>query len=61
VAPGFFLRPMEPSVVRTLDRINGVKPAAALLQPRIENRGSMIATHEPRTSNIDSRKLVVAR
>jgi NADH-quinone oxidoreductase subunit M len=27
VAPGFFLKPMEPSVIRTLDRINGVRVA----------------------------------
>jgi len=28
VAPGFFLKPMEPSVIRLLDRINGVHSAA---------------------------------
>ena len=29
VAPGVFLKPMEPSVMRTLDRINGVRVASA--------------------------------
>ena len=61
IAPGFFLKPMEPSVIRTLDRINEVKPAAALLPPRIEDRGSRIGKHEPRISNLDPRRLVVAR
>jgi NADH-quinone oxidoreductase subunit M len=28
VAPGVFLKPMEPSIIRVLDRINGVKVAA---------------------------------
>ena len=61
IAPGFFLKPMEPSVIRTLDRINEVKPAAAWLPPGIEDRGSRIGKHEPRISNRDPRKLVVAR
>ena len=29
VAPGVFLKPMEPSVLRTIDRINQVRLAAA--------------------------------
>jgi len=29
VAPGVFLKPMEPSVVRTLDRFNGVPVSSA--------------------------------
>jgi NADH-quinone oxidoreductase subunit M len=30
VAPGFFLKPMEPSVIRLLDRINGVPVASVM-------------------------------
>jgi NADH-quinone oxidoreductase subunit M len=30
VAPGVFLKPMEPSIVRLLDRINGVRVAAVM-------------------------------
>jgi len=37
VAPGFFLRTMEPSVLRTLDRINETKVTSA--DPRSEERG----------------------
>ena len=40
VAPGFFLKPMEPSVIRMLDRINGVVRTAQIAPPasRLEVR-----------------------
>jgi NADH-quinone oxidoreductase subunit M len=45
VAPGVFLKPMEPSVVRTLDRINGVKVASA--SSRREAGGARRGKSEP--------------
>jgi NADH-quinone oxidoreductase subunit M len=38
VAPGLFLKPMEPSILRTLDRINGTPVTSAL--PGREDRGA---------------------
>jgi NADH-quinone oxidoreductase subunit M len=68
VAPGIFLKPMEPSVIRAIDRINGVQPAATSLQPRTDGRGPRtgmleprISTVDPRSSILDLRKVQVAR
>jgi NADH-quinone oxidoreductase subunit M len=40
VAPGFFLKPMEPSVIRVLDRINGVQPITASRRPGARGPGA---------------------
>jgi hypothetical protein len=45
VLPGLFLRPMEPSVVRAVDRITGAQPA------RAQNLAPSTSNAEPRTSN----------
>jgi NADH-quinone oxidoreductase subunit M len=55
LAPGFFLRPMEPSVIRTLDRINGVPPATANRGSRIDDRGSRIVHLAPGPSPLAPR------
>jgi NADH-quinone oxidoreductase subunit M len=55
VAPGIFLKPMEPSVLRVIDRINGVQHAAAAALPRTEDRGPRIADLDPRPSTPDPR------
>ncbi len=58
IFPGVFLRPMEPAVVRVVDRIHGTLPAAASAQPTeprtsgLEPRTSGL---EPRTSDLDPR------
>jgi NADH-quinone oxidoreductase subunit M len=58
VAPGMFLRPMEPSVVRTIDRINGVQPAIALRTnaPESPRSGEPAVRHlAPRPSDLAPR------
>jgi NADH-quinone oxidoreductase subunit M len=45
VLPGLFLRPMEPSVVRAVDRITGAQPA------RAQNLAPPTSNPEPRTPN----------
>jgi NADH-quinone oxidoreductase subunit M len=59
VVPGWFLKPMEPSVVRVIDRVNGSQPA------RVDNRPAMTphapigeprpAVSEPRAANSELR------
>ena len=36
VAPGFFLKPMEPAVIRVLDRINGTRVTRATSRPDLQ-------------------------
>jgi NADH-quinone oxidoreductase subunit M len=63
VLPGLFLKPMEPSIVKVIDRVNGSQPA------RVKNRATghtpapvpasnpdpRTATREPRTANSEVR------
>jgi hypothetical protein len=60
VVPGLFLKPMEPSVAKVIDRVNGSQPA------RVENRtigdpASVPANGEPRPANSEPRPLGVAQ
>jgi NADH-quinone oxidoreductase subunit M len=55
VAPGIFLRPMEPSVTRLIERVTANQPVRVRLddpnqsaEPRIANREPRAASREPR-------------
>ena len=55
VFPNIFLKPMEPSIVRTIDRINGTVTSSS----RSEERGSRIDDRsQPPTSDLQPRREV---
>jgi hypothetical protein len=49
VLPGIFLKPMEPSVLRVIDRVNGSQPA------RVDNR-SLVPAPSPATASAEPRR-----
>ena len=55
VVPGLFLRPMEPSVTRVIQRVKDSQPARVSIDPAASKDKPAIAPSEPRTASSEPR------